>query len=55
MRLDLDGEVVRIVPVNDNQSKDEEEDPFPDITGCQVFIHEYYLRLKPCVKCLCLV
>ncbi len=36
MRLDLEGEVVRTVPVNDNQGKDEEEDPFPDITGCQV-------------------
>jgi hypothetical protein len=39
VRLDLDGEIVRIVPVNDNQSKDEEEDPFPDITGCQVCIY----------------
>ena len=36
MRLGLEGEVVRTVPVNDNQGKDEEEDPFPDITGCQV-------------------
>ena len=34
--LDLEGEVVRTVPVDDNQGKDGEEDPFPDVTGCQV-------------------
>lgn len=42
MRLDLNGEVVRKVPVNNNQSKNEEEGPFLDITECQVFIFLFF-------------